>query len=209
LIESLRSACLEEIQQGLKLAGRLEQDRKDLEAFKSDLPEALLEKIDEAAQRLRASANELREFVTRHKLNTNFFLAWLLDSVKESAGGPKYLEVSTLLQYAYAAYGQPMPIIGEEALRKTYTRFKKENPYAGLLTDDGKRNLLFGVVIWAIVSAFASDIPFEQIFTRVPLEQLSTPPPANQTDDNSSFRDKLSRIFDDESVRTKSPLPED
>jgi hypothetical protein len=196
LIELLRSWAIEDIQTCLKLAGRLEQDRKDLESFKSDLPEALLEKMDEAARQLRTSVSEVREFVTRHKLNTNFFLAWLLDSVKEATGTPKYREVSILLECAYAAFGQPMPFIGEEALRKTYTRYKKENPYAGLLTADGKRNLLWGVLILAVLLVITSDTF---------VESLSTRQAVDQKDDNSLLPDKFGlsswpRIRPDKSV---------
>jgi hypothetical protein len=151
LIEQLRTDVLQEARNVLKLAVRLETDRESLVSFDSDLPEGLLEKMAEAANRLRASAKEARRLISKHKMNTTFFLAWLITSIQETVGSPRYREVSLLLECAYSAYGQEIPLIGEDSLRKTHVRFMKVNPFNRWVSPDGKRNLLHAAVLLYIV----------------------------------------------------------
>lgn len=143
LIETWRSGALAEAEKAMRLARRIEEDRDGLMEIGATLPDAFSEQLTGVSSDLRASAMEIRSLFSKHKANTNFFLAWLVSSVHQQTGSPRYKEVSILLDYAYVAYGEDMPLKGEEALRKTYSRYMKENPFAELLSPEGKRKMLF------------------------------------------------------------------
>jgi hypothetical protein len=166
-MEQLRLEGIREAQKALKLAKRLDEDRELLSDFRSSLPNEVLEQMQETGSMLRNSANEAREWISRHNLNTTFFLAWLVSSLKEKVGSPRYREVATLMKYAYAAYGRDDFDIGEEALRKTYSRFMKDRPLAKVLTPEGKRNI---VLVAAIVALF------RLVRSAAPGTQYSPPP---------------------------------
>jgi hypothetical protein len=155
-IEELRSYLLREAKSSLSLAARLKSDREALEYYHSDLPDGLLENMAEGAKRLQDSALEVRKMFSRHKMKTTFFVAWLITSVQERTGAPHYKELSTLLECAHVAYGHEMPMIGEEGVRKAYTRFMQNSPFRGLLTPESKKNMLIAAVILAAVQYLQS-----------------------------------------------------
>jgi hypothetical protein len=79
-------------------------------------------------------------------------MAWLISEVEEKSNKPRYRHVANLLAAAYIAHGQPHPDIGEEALRKTYSRFRKSNPLAQFMQPDGKRALQWMALIVVVLA---------------------------------------------------------
>ncbi len=156
LLEELRSHTLRGARNALRLSARLKADGEALTSYRSDLPNGLLEQMAEGATRLENAALEARKMFSRHKMNTSFFLSWLISSIQEETGSPRYRDVAILLECAYTAYGREMPVISEEALRKTHTRFMKTNPFRGLLDSEARSNLLFAAVIFVVIQALES-----------------------------------------------------
>jgi hypothetical protein len=156
LTEQVRMTALQEAKDASKLADRLQADCTELQEYRSELPDGLLEKLSEATDRLRTSAKELRVTFSKHKVNPNFFLALLINHVQERTGSPRYREISLLLECAHVAFGQGIPLISEESLRKTYSRFMKVNPFRNLVSPEGRRNMLFALFILFILQVIAS-----------------------------------------------------
>lgn len=157
LIEDIRTEMLGQVRKALKLADRLETNVEELRDFVSELPEGLLGKMTEGTNQLRQSAHDARRLVSKHKLNTTFFFAWLITSIQESTGSPRFRDVVNLLAWAYVTYGQEMPDIGEEALRKTYSRFKKESPLKELIRPQARTKLLLMAAIFIVFTLLTSD----------------------------------------------------
>jgi hypothetical protein len=195
LIEELRSHSLREVKSALRLAARLDSDREVLNSYRSDLPEGLPEKIEEGANRLRDSALEVRKMFSRHKMNTTFFLAWLINFIQERTGTPHYKDVSILLECAHVAYGREMPIIGEEAVRKAYTRFMQDSPFRGLLTPESKKNFLIAAAIFVAIQFLQSG--------QVP-KPSSPPQSTDTTSSDESLMNSLDEIFRKQSDSSES-----
>jgi hypothetical protein len=156
LIEQVRMVALQEAKDASKLADRLQADCTELQEYRSELPDGLLEKLSEATDRLRSSAKEVQGVFSKHKVNPNFFLVLLINHVREITGSPRYREISLLLECAHVAFRQDIPLISEESLRKTYGRFMKDNPFRNLVSPEGRRNMLFALFILFIVQVIAS-----------------------------------------------------
>ena len=133
---------------------------------------------------------------SRHKMNTTFFLAWLINSVQQKTGTPHYNDLSVLLECAHIAYGHEMPFIGEEAVRKTYTRFMRDSPFRDLLTPQSKQNLLIVGVIFLLVQ-FMQSGQF--------IETFSAPPKSTEVNSSGeSLVDSIERIFQKKSDPAES-----
>jgi hypothetical protein len=151
LVEEIRTVAIDGAKRAAALAGRLEADRVALGEFSSSLPATLLDEMAEAANKLRSSANDTRSEFSKHKANTTFFLAWLVNSVVETTGNPHYTELSYLVECAYAAFGVEEPLITVESLRKSYARFKADNPFASLATPEGRTNVVLAMAFVAVI----------------------------------------------------------
>jgi hypothetical protein len=127
-----------------KLSARLESDSKDLQSCGLELPIELTAQMMDAANRLRNAATAIRSNLSKQKLNSTFFLVWLISLVKEHTGRARFREIAFLLEAAYRAHGKEPPLITEESLRKTYARFKKNNPLAVWMTLESRKIGLIG-----------------------------------------------------------------
>ena len=185
-IEKMRAHIARHTTEALRLAKRLEDDCGMLKEFSPPLPESTLDKMSEAVVLLRSEANVLRTLFSKHKLNTGFFLSWLISSVEEKTGTPRYREVSYLLECAYSAYGKESPFIGEEALRKMHRHFIRTSPFKGLMSAEGKRNVLFFSVIFYAIQHISS------------LPSNPTPPTEMSPQEQADFLAEISKLFPEE-----------
>jgi hypothetical protein len=106
-----------------------------------DWPVGLIDGLTAAAERIRTEAKESKTFLAPRTLNAKALQAWLITSIQEVTGTPRYREVARLLDCSYLAHGDEPKDAGEDALRKAHSRFIRENPLRGLVSPEGKWNV--------------------------------------------------------------------
>ena len=183
LIEGFRRESLTEARNTLRLADRLEADREALLALGKDWPDGLIDGLAEAFERIRAEVKEAQTLLAPRTLNTKTIQAWLITSIQEATGSPHYREVARLLDCAYLAHGEEPKDAGEEALRKSHSRFMRENPLRGLVSPDGKRNVQLAL-LGLLVVQWVSTLEISQVSSdssaaipRIDLSNLFPPRP--------------------------------
>jgi hypothetical protein len=151
-LEWLRTEGLKIGREKAKLAKRLDEDLKALQKLDiGDGYKNLLQDLEKLISELSSSAKELREALSLRSLKPSLFLAWLISDVEEKTGKPNYRDIANVLEMAYLAHGQEAPEIGEDAIRKGYKRFQKENPFAKFLTPTSKRTIIVGLVMGLVI----------------------------------------------------------
>jgi hypothetical protein len=151
-----RTQAKDEIRRALRLADRLDEDREALLGFRSKQSEPVLAMMEESARSLRQSAHESRDLCKKTVLNSDLVLIWLIHEVQETTGRPHYKELSILLDCAYSAYGEEMPMLSEETLRKAYQRFQRDSPLKEMLSSNGKQMILITAFIWLMATFIQS-----------------------------------------------------
>jgi hypothetical protein len=116
----------------------------------------VVEHLQKLIEELQSGSKELRQVFSKRLFNPSIFLAWLLSDIEEKCGRPNYRDVAALLEMAYVAHGEEMRYVGEEAIRKTYRRFKQRSPYASLIGPESKRNIVLVLFIVVILHVLAT-----------------------------------------------------
>jgi hypothetical protein len=167
LLDPLLKPDAREIRTMRSLADQLNATSNALLGILADKADRdLVAKLNATAASLQSSIADAETLFPKRTLNPGFFLAWLISELEEKSKKPHYRHVANLLAPAYMAHGQPHPDIGEEALRKTYSRFRKSNPLAQFIRPEGKRTLQWMVLVVVVLALIAkaaggtnSDLP--------------------------------------------------
>lgn len=156
LLDPLLKPDAREIRTMRGLADQLDATSNALLGILADKADRdLVAKLNATAASLRSSIADAETLFPKRTLNPGFFLAWLISELEEKSKKPHYRHVANLLAPAYLAHGQPHPDIGEEALRKTYGRFRKSNPLSQFIQPEGKRTLQWVVLVGVVLALIA------------------------------------------------------
>jgi hypothetical protein len=161
ILHELRFRVLQSAKRALRMVRRLELDRKEVvELLGAETPAGLEDGLKAAIAQLREDVNAIRVVTSPRYLRPALALMLLVAYIEEKTGTPHYLDVSRLLEAAYAAFGnESQDSIGEEALRKAVERFRRRNP--SLVGPNRKfqvTGLLVRLGIDAIVLTFAAQL---------------------------------------------------
>jgi hypothetical protein len=130
ILQELRLHARESAKRSLRMARRLELDRKEaVELLGAGTPAGLEDGLKAAIAQLKEDASAIRRLTSPRYLRPTLALMLLVGYIEEKTGTPHYRDVSLLLEAAHAAFGnESKESIGEEAIRKAVERFKRSNP---------------------------------------------------------------------------------
>jgi hypothetical protein len=139
MLAEARRKGIQKARNAIRLANRLEVDRTDLaELLNGKAAAELSEHLSKAATELRTLAKSVRRETSRKHNRPSEFLVYLAIYVEKTTGKPRYGDLSTLVDLAYATFDMD-PKGGStsvDAIRKLVERFKTKNP--DLLLPNGK-----------------------------------------------------------------------